>query len=54
MVMGSTDKDVKYGKPHPDIFLVTAARFPDKPEPSKVKDDYIILLFSIIEQHGRE
>ncbi|CAB3221131.1 unnamed protein product [Arctia plantaginis] len=35
MVMGSTDKDVKYGKPHPDIFLVTAARFPDKPEPSK-------------------
>lgn len=36
MVMGSTDKDVKFGKPHPDIFLVAAARFPDKPDPSKV------------------
>ncbi|XP_026726517.1 probable pseudouridine-5'-phosphatase [Trichoplusia ni] len=35
MVMGSTDKDVKFGKPHPDIFLVAAARFPDKPDPSK-------------------
>ncbi|CAH2267792.1 jg5733 [Pararge aegeria aegeria] len=35
MVMGSTDKEVKYGKPHPDIFLVAAARFPDKPNPER-------------------
>lgn len=35
MVMGSTDKEVKYGKPNPDIFLVAAARFPDKPKPEK-------------------
>lgn len=35
-VMGSTDKEVKFGKPHPDIFLVAASRFPDKPDPSKV------------------
>ncbi|XP_034840909.1 probable pseudouridine-5'-phosphatase [Maniola hyperantus] len=35
MVMGSTDKEVKHGKPHPDIFLVAAARFPDKPKPEK-------------------
>lgn len=42
MVMGSTDKEVKYGKPHPDIFLVAAARFPDKPHPSKVCYDELI------------
>ncbi|KAJ0181454.1 hypothetical protein K1T71_003539 [Dendrolimus kikuchii] len=35
MVMGSTDPQVKYGKPHPDIFLVAAERFPDKPQPEK-------------------
>lgn len=43
MVMGSTDKDVKFGKPHPDIFLVAADRFPDKPNPEKVSQYSIVL-----------
>ncbi|XP_055308872.1 probable pseudouridine-5'-phosphatase [Sitodiplosis mosellana] len=34
-VMGSTDREVKHGKPAPDIFLVAASRFKDKPHPSK-------------------
>ena len=33
---GSSDPDVKKGKPHPDIFLVAAAKFPDKPKPEQV------------------
>lgn len=34
-VMGSTDPEVKHGKPGPDIFVVAANRFKDKPHPSK-------------------
>lgn len=34
-VYGGTDPEVIKGKPHPDIFLIAARRFPDNPEPSK-------------------
>ncbi|XP_075984613.1 pseudouridine-5'-phosphatase-like isoform X2 [Anticarsia gemmatalis] len=33
--MGSSDPAVKRGKPFPDIFLVAANKFPEKPSPDK-------------------
>lgn len=34
---GSSDPNVKRGKPSPDIFWVAAAKFPEKPPPEKVR-----------------
>ncbi|KAJ2954787.1 hypothetical protein O0L34_g3092 [Tuta absoluta] len=33
---GASDPQVREGKPSPDIFLVAASKFPDKPSPAKV------------------
>jgi len=36
VVAGSSDPEVVKGKPAPDIYLICAGRFPDKPSPDKI------------------
>ncbi|XP_033173666.1 probable pseudouridine-5'-phosphatase [Drosophila mauritiana] len=35
VVLSGSDEEVKEGKPAPDVFLTTASRFEDSPEPNK-------------------
>lgn len=37
-VLASSDPEVKNGKPAPDVFLICANRFSDKPSPEKVSE----------------
>lgn len=46
--MGSSDAEVKFGKPHPDIFLICASRFQNKPKPENVSF-LITIVFFVVE-----
>ena len=45
IVTGSSDPEVKRGKPAPDIFLICASRFPEPPQPERVKSYSFCLSF---------
>ena len=45
IVTGSSDAEVKRGKPAPDIFLICASRFPEPPQPERVKSYSFCLSF---------
>lgn len=47
-VTGGSDPEVKNGKPHPDIFLICASRFPDTPNPEQVNHFRSKALFLLI------
>ena len=40
ITMAGSDPDVKHGKPAPDVLLVCAERFNDRPNPNKVRIAY--------------
>lgn len=43
-VYGSSDPEVKHGKPHPDIYFICAGRFPNPPSPEKVISIHIYII----------
>lgn len=43
-VMGSSDSEVKHGKPAPDIYLLAAKRFPENPKPENVRQFFMLVL----------
>lgn len=48
-VFGGSDPEVKKGKPDPEIFLVCASRFPDKPKPDQVS--IFLFFYSIVSKN---